>query len=164
MESRAPIQKDLFIGGMFTGIAVGVVAVGLSTGFFGYLRVKAATAAVRRGWALTTVVVAAEDLHPGEKVVFERISQRNIPEQIVTSSVIKPDSASYVLNLPLSVPVKAGDPMLWSDFAFSNPGKDVRKTDPPVFEECQKAVGWSADATADATAEAIRARVVGARR
>ena len=34
----------------------------------------------------------------------------------VTSSVVKPDSASYVVNQKVLVPVQAGDPLLWSEF------------------------------------------------
>jgi pilus assembly protein CpaB len=39
-----------------------------------------------------------------------------VPEQFVTSSVVKPDSASYVVNQKVLVPVQAGDPLLWSQF------------------------------------------------
>jgi flagella basal body P-ring formation protein FlgA len=39
-----------------------------------------------------------------------------VPEQFVTTSVVKPDSASYIVDQKLLVPVQAGDPMLWSHF------------------------------------------------
>ena len=40
----------------------------------------------------------------------------NTTEGFVTSSVVKPDSASYVVNQKVLVPVQAGDPLLWSQF------------------------------------------------
>jgi len=44
------------------------------------------------------------------------ISQRPVPEQFVTSSVVKPDAVSYVLNQKVLVPIQAGDMLLWTQF------------------------------------------------
>ncbi|HLL54326.1 MAG TPA: Flp pilus assembly protein CpaB [Myxococcaceae bacterium] len=71
---------------------------------------------VRRGWNLVPVVVAAVDIPEGTVVSVDMISQRNVPEQFVTSSVVKPDSASYVVNQKVLVALQAGDPLLWSQF------------------------------------------------
>jgi pilus assembly protein CpaB len=71
---------------------------------------------VRRGWNLVPVVVAAVDVAEGAVVTVEMMSQRSIPEQFVTSSVIKPDSANFVAGQKVLVPVAAGDPLLWSQF------------------------------------------------
>jgi pilus assembly protein CpaB len=73
----------------------------------------------RRGWNLVPVVVAAVDISEGTVVTMEMISQRSIPEQFVTSSVVKPDSASYIVNQKVLVPLQAGDPLLWSQFETS---------------------------------------------
>jgi pilus assembly protein CpaB len=50
---------------------------------------------------------------------MEMMSQRSIPEQFVTSSVVKPDSSSYVVGQKVMVAVAAGDPLLWSQFETS---------------------------------------------
>src|SRR5690348_15896094 len=71
---------------------------------------------VRKGWNLVPVVVSAVDISEGTVVTMEMISQRSIPEQFVTSSVVKPDSASYIVNQKVLVPLQAGDPLLWSQF------------------------------------------------
>jgi Flp pilus assembly protein CpaB len=71
---------------------------------------------VRKGWNLVPVVVAAVDLDQGKAVTMDMISQRSVPEQFVTSSIVKPDSASYIVNQKILVPVQAGDPLRWSDF------------------------------------------------
>jgi hypothetical protein len=39
-----------------------------------------------------------------------------MPARFVTSSIVKPDSASYILGQPLNVPVQKGDALLWSQF------------------------------------------------
>jgi pilus assembly protein CpaB len=71
---------------------------------------------VRKGWNLVPVVVAAVDISEGTVVTIEMISQRSIPEQFVTSSVVKPDNASYIVNQKVLVALQAGDPLLWSQF------------------------------------------------
>ena len=51
------------------------------------------------------MVVASVDVGEGTVITFDMISQRSVPEQFVTSSVVKPDSASYVVNQKVLVPV-----------------------------------------------------------
>jgi len=86
---------------------------------------------VRKGWNLMPVVVAAVDVSEGTVVTMEMISQRSIPEQFVTSSVVKPDSASYIVNQKVLVALQAGDPLLWSQFettkAAERPSNKVQK-------------------------------------
>ena len=94
-------------------VALVLAVVGGAMAFSG---IKAKEAQVRRGWNLVPVVVAAVDIPEGTVVTFDMISQRSVPEQFVTSSVVKPDSASYVVNQKVLVPVQAGDPLLWSEF------------------------------------------------
>ncbi len=92
------------------------LVLGLIAGIVAYSAIKKKEMDVRRGWNLVPVVVAAVDISEGTVVTFDMISQRSVPEQFVTSSVVKPDSASYVVNQKVLVPVQAGDPLLWSQF------------------------------------------------
>ena len=71
---------------------------------------------VRKGWNLVPVVVASVDMSEGTVVTLEQLSQRSVPEQFVTSSVVKPDSSSYGVGQKIQVAVAAGDPLLWSQF------------------------------------------------
>ena len=96
---------------MGRGVAIGAAAsvavffvLGVLGAIVGYSAVKKAEADARRGWNLVPVVVAAKDISESSVVTFDMISQRSIPEQFVTSSVIKPDSASYVVNQKILVP------------------------------------------------------------
>lgn len=92
------------------------LVLGLLAGVVAYSAIKKREADVRRGWNLVPVVVAAVDVPEGTIVTFDMISQRSVPEQFVTSSVVKPDSASYVVNQKVLVSLQAGDPLLWSQF------------------------------------------------
>lgn len=98
-----------------TPLVVALV-LGVFAGVIAYSAVKKKESDVRRGWNLVPVVVAAMDIGEGTTVTFDMISQRSVPEQFVTSSVVKPDSATYVVNQKVLVPVQAGDPLLWSQF------------------------------------------------
>lgn len=71
---------------------------------------------MKKGWNLMPVVVAGVDISEGTVVTMEMISQRSIPEQFVTSSIVKPDSAQYVVGQKVMVALQAGDPLLWSQF------------------------------------------------
>lgn len=65
---------------------------------------------------LVPVVVAAVDIKAGATVTTEMISQRGAEPALVTSSIVKPDSASYVVNQKTRFPILAGDLLLWSFF------------------------------------------------
>ena len=105
-------------GSMLTGKAPLIAAVLLGVVAFGvaFSAIKKRENDVKKGWNLVPVVVAAVDISEGTVVSMEMISQRSIPEQFVTSSVVKPDSASYIVNQKVLVPLQSGDPLLWSQF------------------------------------------------
>ena len=106
-----PSRMPSFRWPLVAALSLGVVAALLS-----WSAIKKREADVRKGWNLVPVVVAAVDISEGTVVSMEMMSQRSVPEQFVTSSVVKPDSASYVVNQKILVPVAAGDPLLWSQF------------------------------------------------
>jgi Flp pilus assembly protein CpaB len=123
---RAPLS---FAAGLLGGLAVA----GCLGGIVSYSLVKMTEAKVRRGWNLVPVVVYAKDVAAGDVVGFDQISQRSVPEQLVTSSVVKPDSASYVVNQPARVPALAGDVALWAHFEVPD-----RKLSAEATEACVK--------------------------
>jgi len=92
------------------------LALGLLAGIIAWSAIKKKEADVRRGWNLVPVVVASQDVPEGTVITFEMINQRSVPEQFVTSSVVKPDSATYVVGQKVLVALQAGDPLLWSQF------------------------------------------------
>jgi pilus assembly protein CpaB len=92
------------------------IALAFIAGFVAWSAIKKKESDVRKGWNLVPVVVAAVDISEGTEVTMEMIATRSIPEQFVTASVVKPDSASYIVNQKVLVPLQPGDPLLWSQF------------------------------------------------
>lgn len=94
-------------------LAAGLMLMGFGVAWSALAKEKAEA---RRGWNLVPVLVATVDLSEGTVVTMEHLAQRSVPEQFVTSSVVKPDSASYVIGQKVQVAVAAGDPVLWNQF------------------------------------------------
>ncbi|MBI5545911.1 MAG: Flp pilus assembly protein CpaB, partial [Deltaproteobacteria bacterium] len=95
------------------------VIFGLVAGGVAYLGVQREKRLARAGWKLEPVIVASQDIAEGTLITYELISQRPIPEQFVTSSVVKPDGAAYLVGQKVLVPVQAGDPLVWTQFETS---------------------------------------------
>jgi pilus assembly protein CpaB len=109
--------RPFVVASVFALVAIGVVA----------LMLAGVENRVKKGWNLVPVVVAAADLPEGTTIGLESISQRAVPEQFVTSSVVRPDSTEYVVNQRLLVPVQAGDPLLWTQFEASRVGERLSR-------------------------------------
>jgi pilus assembly protein CpaB len=108
-----PKNKSILLG-LFMGVIAGFTVGVLVSGFIGYAVVKKKEQDVRRGWNLVPVVVAAQDIPEGTKVTYDMLRVRNVPEQFVTSSVVKQDSAAYIIDQRINVPMQQGDLLLWS--------------------------------------------------
>jgi Flp pilus assembly protein CpaB len=102
--------------GVLAGGVIGFFVSVLLVGGAGYAYIKKKEADVRRGWNLVPVVVASQDIPEKTSITFDMIAQRSVPEQFVTSSVIKPESASFIVDQRILVPVQSGDPLLWTQF------------------------------------------------
>jgi len=99
------------------------LALGLLAGVLAYTAIKTKEAAVREGWTPVAVVVAKRDIPQGTVITADMMANRRVPEQFVTSSVVKPDKASFVEGSKVLVPLQAGDPLLWSQFASTKDGE-----------------------------------------
>lgn len=104
---------------MFKGKTPLIIALvlGLVAGIVSYGAIKAKESAVRKGWNLVPVAVANQSIPAGTVITYEVVAQRDVPEQFVTSSVVKPETSSYVVGQKVLVDLQAGDPLLWSQFA-----------------------------------------------
>ncbi|MFP2928684.1 SAF domain-containing protein [Pyxidicoccus sp. 3LG] len=166
-DSKISQKGSGFVVGVVAGGVLGLVVASLVLGLVGYVWVNKRATDARKGWNLVPVVVAAQDLEEGTLITFEMLSQRSVPEQFVTSSVVKPDSASYIVNQRTKVPVQAGDPMLWTHFETKKqtPGF-VAARDIPIgaklTEDDMVAHGWDPDiVTPSYVKEPERPQVVG---
>ena len=101
-----------------TPLAVALV-LGLLAGLLAYTALKTKEAAVRKGWTPVLVVVAKQDIAQGTVITADLMAHRRVPEQFVTSSVVRPEKASFLEGSKVLVPLQAGDPLLWSQFADS---------------------------------------------
>jgi pilus assembly protein CpaB len=101
------------------------VILGVLAGAVAFSAIKRKESEVKAGWNLVPVIVANQVIAEGTVVTHEMVSQRPIPEQFVTSSVVKPDSASYIVGQRVLVPLQVGDALLWSQFDTSNAAKKL---------------------------------------
>jgi hypothetical protein len=128
-----------------TGVIVFVVSFVVGLGCFGFLGgvvsyafVEKARVDVRRGWTLVPTTVAAKRLTPGSIVKMADLSNRSVPEMLVTASMITPESASTIVNQAILVSVEPGEPLRWAFFAAGE-GLDSR-ADHEAFEACTRTV------------------------
>lgn len=126
MSDGAP-QRDV-VGSALAGILAGFLVVGCLGGPASFFLERKLTQQGKHGWYLVPIVVWADDAEPGAVVTYEQISQRAVPEQFVTASFVKPDSASYVVGQVNHPAAKAGDPLLWSAFEKAGDAKACLET------------------------------------
>ncbi|WNG34749.1 hypothetical protein F0U61_14650 [Archangium violaceum] len=157
---RKPLHKGMLVGGIVVGLGVGLVAFGLGAGVLAYTLVKKAEKEARAGWALVPVIVPQRDFAPGEVLTLDELAQRSAPEQLVTSSMVRPDSAAYVVGQALTVPVQAGEPLRWAFFAAAT--EKLEPSERLLSDECQRALDLQPNRPRpDQTAGKIRERLVG---
>lgn len=107
----------------------GRVAIAISLGlgvlafFLGWSGLERAAQEARIGWNPVPVIVANVDIPEGTLLTTDMIARRSIPEQFVTASVVKPDSASLLVGQRVVIPLQAGDPMMWSQFETNRAGE-----------------------------------------
>ncbi|MDX2014784.1 MAG: SAF domain-containing protein [Myxococcaceae bacterium] len=63
---------------------------------------------------VTAVVVAAVDLPAGSVITLEKVSQRLLPTEFVTRSMVRSDAASSIVEQRTRLPIVAGEPLLWT--------------------------------------------------
>ncbi|MBL8923560.1 MAG: hypothetical protein JNJ54_32195 [Myxococcaceae bacterium] len=100
--------------GLVFGVLIGLLTACVLGSGAAVVVAKKTKAREGHGWALAPVVVVAVDLDPGTDVTMETISQRSIPEQHVTPSMVLPAEASFAVNHRALVGLRAGDILLWS--------------------------------------------------
>lgn len=92
------------------------IVLGLLAGAFSWMTVERERSAVRKGWVLKPVVVASRDIPEGTILDMDMLQQRQIPEQFVTRSVVRPDKVQHIIGKKVIVQLQRGDPILWSNF------------------------------------------------
>ena len=108
--TRKPGWKWVALTGLAATIALGLIsAQRMSTE-----QPSARTQAVQQN--LVTVLIASVDVQEGTRLTIEMVSQRQMPSDYVTSSIVTPENAHYVIGQIIKVPVQKGDALLWTHF------------------------------------------------
>lgn len=90
------------------------IALGLSAAAIAYGTLRQARQEAARAWELVPVTVAAVDLPAGAALTPEALTQRLVPAQYVTGSVVRATAVEQVLFQKLRVSLQAGDAVLLS--------------------------------------------------
>lgn len=92
-------------------------------------------------------------------LTLDDLAQRSAPERFITSSMVRPDSAAYMVGQALTVPVQAGEPLRWAFFAAAT--EKLEPSERRLSEECQRALDLQPNRPRpDRTAGKIRERLV----
>ncbi|WP_375771763.1 SAF domain-containing protein [Archangium gephyra] len=157
---RKPLHKGLLAGGLVVGLGIGLVAGMAGAWVLSFSLIEKAKQEVRAGWTFVPVVVANRDVAPGEVLKLNELAQRSIPEQLATSSLVRPDSSAYVVGQALTVPVQQGEPLRWAFFATAT--EELKPEETRLAEECQRAFDRVPNRPMpDQSAAKIRERILG---
>lgn len=88
----------------------------LLAGLWIYGSVRTEEERIREGWDPVPILVAAEALEEGALVERESLAPGELPERFVSESMVRPAHAGTLLGQRLLVPLRPGDPVLWSHF------------------------------------------------
>lgn len=130
-------MKTFFLW-FLAGFGLAAVAVAALTVFSHSGRVAGA----REGWDLVPVVVLGRDVPEGQALTFEDLTQRQLPSQFASASVVTPNDVSRVVGRGPSMPLKKGDLLLWAAF-----------TDYSATDECFGAIASKVKAAKDKARE-----------
>ena len=70
----------------------------------------------RRGWTLVTITSAAVDVEAGMVLSPAMIQETLLPNQFVSAGAVRPQRSQDAIGKKLLIPLKRGDPLLWSQF------------------------------------------------
>jgi pilus assembly protein CpaB len=120
-------------GIMLKGKAPLLVAgiLGLLAALLAYKTIQRKEENLTRGWELTPVVVANQDITEGTVLDAGMVAEFSVPKKFAMPSVVRPNQAEKVISQKLLVPVQKGDLILWSHFrsegAFEHLSKIVTR-------------------------------------
>lgn len=77
---------------------------------------------MREGWDPLPILVASVDSPDGLEMELARMARSEMPERFVSPSMVRPEHAQTLVGQRLVVPLRAGDPILWSHFERAGEG------------------------------------------
>lgn len=122
-EQKSTRASSGFGVGLVGGALLGCIASSVVAGGATYVGMKKRSAELHRGWHLAPVITINEPVRAGAVLTPPMLTQRQVPEQFVTASVVKPDELHTVIDLPVLVDLAPGDMLLRSQIHKGEPGK-----------------------------------------
>jgi Flp pilus assembly protein CpaB len=161
MANETKGSSSMIVVAVVVGLLVSVGLFGGGGLVFSELWGERAAKRARLGWALKPVLVAAHDLAPGDVLQPGDLVPRDIPEQFITDTVLRPgDSAERQVVL---VPVTQGAAMRWP--YLGSPEQPVSEAAGPAWSACQQALqqrgGWPKETTSNELFERLRSARLG---
>lgn len=98
----------------WTLVTASTLAVSAGVWMHGSLRAKEER--VREEWELVEILVAAEDVEEGEEMRGRQMVVAEMPGRFVSQSMVRPAHADTIAGQRVVVPLRKGDPILWSHF------------------------------------------------
>ena len=100
-------------------LVIGIV-LGIFAGLLSMFALKAKEREIKRGWNLTEIVVAAQDITEGTTLEVDMLAKRSVPELFVTKSTIREKDLDRIIGQTVVVNLKEGDPLMWFHFQESH--------------------------------------------
>jgi len=97
-----------------TLVAAALLALAAGLWMHGSLRAREQRA--RKEWELVEILVAAEDVEEGEPIRARQVVAAEMPARFVSDSMVRPAHADTIVGQRVLVPLRQGDPILWSHF------------------------------------------------
>lgn len=148
----AGTARKLKLLGACSGLVLGAVGAQTFATVVGYAAVTSKERDDRSDWHLAPVVVAARDLGVRAPLTIEDVSQRSIPEQLVSAAIVKPEEAGSIINQRLLMFAAAGEPLRWSMIWLPDDS-------PSASYEAREACASAAPSTNVDSNAAIRTRI-----
>lgn len=89
---------------------------------------------VRKGWDLVPILVASAELDVGGELTLDGLAASQMPERFVSPSMVGPEHADTLVGQRLAVPLRPGDPVLWSHF---EPRKEAGRLSAKVMKRAR---------------------------
>lgn len=92
------------------------VSLALVAGLLAHLSFSAQKREVLDDWEPLPILVAAASVNEGDRIVYAEIERSSLPARFVSPSMVPPEHADTIVGQRLLVPLRPGDPILWSHF------------------------------------------------
>lgn len=103
-------------------LVLAAAAFAILAGVWVHLSLRSQEERIQEGWDPVPVLVAATAIEEGGIVARADLAAAEMPERFVSPSMVRPGHADTLVGQRLLVPLRPGDPILWSHFEAAEEG------------------------------------------